>query len=68
MTISEIIENGRRKAFHNSSEYSNLNFMRKIDINTADESTAEYHIFIWKMVVKHQTKRKMIFNDVFALF
>jgi len=56
MTISEIIENERRKAVHNSSQYSNLNFMRKIDINTADEHTAKYHhIFIRTMVVKHQT-------------
>jgi len=44
-------------------------FLRKIDINTADEHTAEYHhIFIWTMVVKHQTKRKMMLNDVFVLF
>ena len=43
--------------------------MRKIDINTADEHTAEYHhIFVWTMVVKHQTKRKMLLNDVFVLF
>ena len=40
--------------------------MRKIDINTADKHIAVYHhIFIWTMVVKHQTKRKMMLNDVF---
>jgi len=43
--------------------------MRKIDINTADEHTAEYHhMFISTMVVKHQTKRKIMLNDVFVLF
>jgi len=64
-----MIENERRKAVHNSSEYSNLNFMRKIDINTADEHTADFHhIFTWTMVVKHRTKRKMMLNDVFVLF
>ena len=68
MAITEMIENERRKAVHNSSEYSNFNFMRKIEINTADEHTAEYHIFIWKMVVKLQTKRTMMLNDVFVLF
>ena len=47
MAITEMIENERRKAVNNSSEESNLIFMRKIDINTADEHTAEYHhIFI----------------------
>ena len=52
-----------------SSTQSPTNFMRKIDINTADEHTAEYHhIFIWTMVVKHQTKRKMMLNNVFVLF
>ena len=67
--MSEMIENERKKAVHNSSEYSNLNFMRKTDINTADEHTAEYHhIFIWTMVAKHQTKRKVMLNDVLVLF
>jgi len=68
MTISEMIENERKKVVHNSLEENNLNFMRKIDINnTADEHTAR-HIFIWTMVVKQQIKRKRIFNDVFVLF
>jgi len=70
MTISKIVENGRRKAVHNSVRIKQSEFYAsKIDMNTADKHTAEYrYIFIWTMVLKQQTKRKMMLNDVFVLF
>jgi len=41
--------------------------MWKIDISRANEHPVR-HIFIWTVVVKHQTKGKIMLNDVFVLF
>ena len=46
-----------------------ISILIEIDIDTADQHTAEYHhMFIWTMVAKHQTKLKKMLNDVFVLF